>query len=84
GNAESRLAMFLLSLSARQQRRQLPAEELCLPMKRADIGNYLGLTVETISRVLHKFQLDGLIAVQNRNITITDLPALRQVNALQT
>ena len=84
GNAESRLAMFLLSLSARQQRRQLPVEELCLSMRRADIGNYLGLTVETISRVLHKFQLDGLIAVQNRNITITDLPALRQFNTLET
>jgi CRP/FNR family transcriptional regulator len=70
--AEERLASFLLSLSARHKRRQLSAERLHLPMSRADMANYLGLALETVSRLLTRLQLAGLLSVSGRDITILD------------
>lgn len=70
--AEVRLAGFLLSLSARHKRRQLSAEHLYLPMSRTDMANYLGMALETVSRLLTRFQLSGLLVVNGRNITIVD------------
>jgi CRP/FNR family transcriptional regulator len=69
-NAEERLASFLLSLSTRYQRRGLSATEFNLPMSRQDIGNYLGLAIETVSRLFARFQDDEVLAVDRKLITI--------------
>jgi CRP/FNR family transcriptional regulator, anaerobic regulatory protein len=77
--ADQRVATLLLSISARNKRRKLSAANFRLPMSRTDIGNYLGLTVETVSRVLSRFQKLDLLAVDNKEITITDPTGLRAV-----
>ena len=77
--AEERLAYFLISLSERLKRRGFSASEFKLSLSRQEIGNHLGLALETVSRLLKKFQDDGLILVQNRFITITNLQALRNL-----
>ena len=64
--AERRLAAFLLSLSRRYQRLGYAGDCFNLRMTREDIGNYLGLTMETVSRLMSKFQRAGLIAAQHR------------------
>ncbi|MEX1033115.1 MAG: fumarate/nitrate reduction transcriptional regulator Fnr [Cellvibrionaceae bacterium] len=78
-NADERVATLLLSISSRNGRRNLSVTNFRLPMSRADIGNYLGLTVETVSRTLSRFQKQGLILVDKKEITITDLQALRTI-----
>lgn len=69
-SAEERIAALLLGLSARFRRRQLSATRFRLPMSRGDIGNYLGLVVETVSRVFTRLQNQGLIAVEGKEISI--------------
>ena len=76
-SAEQRVAALLLSISARNARRRLSATSFRLPMSRTDIGNYLGLTVETVSRVFGRFQKQDLLAVDNKEITILDTDLLR-------
>jgi len=76
-NAEERLLTFLLSLSSRFQQRGFSAHDFNLSMSRHDIGNHLGLAVETISRLLKRFQSQGLITVQHRNIQLHDLEQLK-------
>ena len=56
--------------------RGFSAKEFRLSMTRGDIGNYLGLTVETISRLLGRFQKSGLISVKGKYITVLDNVAL--------
>lgn len=68
--AEQRLATFLVELSARFQARGLSSREFRLTMTRAEIGNYLGLTVETVSRLFGKFQKQALIEVEGRLVHI--------------
>jgi len=75
--AEERLATFLLSLSTRYKTRGLSATEFNLPMSRQDIGNYLGLAIETVSRLFALFQKDKLLTVNRRQVMLTDLPKLR-------
>jgi CRP/FNR family transcriptional regulator len=75
--AEEKLAAFLLSLSTRFKPRGLSATNFNLPMSRQDIGNYLGLVIETVSRLFTRFQEDGLLKVNRREVTITDLPQLK-------
>ncbi|MFM8341708.1 MAG: helix-turn-helix domain-containing protein [Methylomonas sp.] len=77
--AEERLAYFLISLSERLKRRGFSASEFKLSLSRQEIGNHLGLALETVSRLLKKFQEDEMIMVQNRFITITDLSALKNL-----
>lgn len=77
--AEERLAYFLISLSERLRRRGFSAAEFKLPLTRQEIGNHLGLALETVSRLLKKFQDDGVIGVQNRFITIRNPAALRGI-----
>ncbi len=77
--AEERLAYFLISLSERLKRRGFSASEFKLSLTRQEIGNHLGLALETVSRLLKKFQDDDLILVQNRFITITDQEALKKL-----
>ena len=74
--AEERLAAFLHGLSSRFSQRGFSAREFRLTMTRGDIGNYLGLTVETVSRLLGRFQKTNLIEVDGKYIRILDLPAL--------
>ncbi|MCW8864871.1 MAG: fumarate/nitrate reduction transcriptional regulator Fnr [Colwellia sp.] len=75
-NAEQRVATFLVSLSERYHARGLSASEFRLTMTRSDIGNYIGLTVETISRLLNRFHKNGLIKVDGKLITILDIDEL--------
>jgi CRP/FNR family transcriptional regulator, anaerobic regulatory protein len=75
-NAEQRLASFILSLSQRFSNRGLSASEFRLTMTRSEIGNYIGLTVETISRLLNRFQKSELISVSGKLITIHDIDKL--------
>jgi len=75
--AEERLASFLLSLSTRYKQRGLSATEFNLPMSRQDIGNYLGLAIETVSRLFAQFQDKGILKVNRRQIIILNLDALK-------
>ncbi|WP_336367197.1 helix-turn-helix domain-containing protein [Marinobacter sp. C2H3] len=77
--AEQRIAALLLSLSSRFQRRRLSPTRLTLPMPRSDIASFLGLAVETVSRVFTRFQKQGLIHAQGRQVELLDLPALQAV-----
>lgn len=77
--AEERIASLLLSISSRNSRRKLSAVSLRLPMSRTDIGNYLGLTVETVSRIFSRLQKQGVLNVENKEITILDVDALRSM-----
>lgn len=78
-NAEQRVAALLLSISQRNGRRKLSATRFRLPMSRADIGNYLGLTVETVSRILSRFQHQGVLKVNKKELEIVDMEALKLV-----
>jgi CRP/FNR family transcriptional regulator len=76
--AEERLAAFLLNLSQRLSTRGYSPSEFILRMTREEIGSYLGLKLETVSRVFSKFQEEGSIAVQQKNIRILDPKGLRE------
>jgi len=75
-SAEERLAAFLLNLSKRLERRGLSATDFHLSMSRHEIGNYLGLAVETVSRLFTRFQDDGLLVVDRKHIELIDMDAL--------
>lgn len=77
--AEQRLASFILHMSYSLYQRKMSKMEIKLSMTRYEIGNYISLTVETISRLLTKFQERGIIKVHGRFISITDLDALKSV-----
>jgi CRP/FNR family transcriptional regulator len=77
--AEERLAYFLISLSERLKRRGFSSSEFKLSLTRQEIGNHLGLALETVSRLLKKFQDEGLIVVQNRFIQIKNLSSLKNL-----
>jgi CRP/FNR family transcriptional regulator len=77
--AEERLAAFLLNLSTRFVARGFSHSEFHLRMTREEIGSYLGLSLETVSRLFSRFQDDGLITVQQKHIRILDVPGLRSV-----
>jgi len=79
-SAEERVATLLLSISARNAKRSLSNVRFRLPMSRADIGNYLGLTVETVSRVFSRFQKQNILAVDKKEIEILDVPGLQQLS----
>jgi len=78
-NAAAKLANFLLSLSERFQERKLSNTEFNLSMTRHEIGNYLGLAIETVSRSLTSFQNQGLVNVRGKYVQITDLPGLHEI-----
>ena len=79
--AESRVAAFLLNLSQRFAARGYSASEFNLRMTREEIGSYLGLKLETVSRIISRFQDRGLVAAQNRYIHIVDAAGLSAVTA---
>ena len=75
--AEERLAAFLLNLSQRFAARGYSASSFILRMTREEIGSYLGLKLETVSRAFSRFQSDGIVAVRNKDIEIKDPERLR-------
>ncbi|SAL72353.1 helix-turn-helix domain-containing protein [Caballeronia telluris] len=77
--ADERVARLLLDLSARYTRRGYAAAEFTLRMTRDDIGSYLGITLETVSRTLSRFQQRGLIDAHGKLIRIRDFDGLRAV-----
>jgi CRP/FNR family transcriptional regulator len=79
--AEERLATFLLNLSRRFMRRGFSASDFHLRMTREEIGSYLGLKLETVSRLFSAFQKDGLIDVQQKHVRIVSIAGLEAVLA---
>lgn len=77
-NAEERLAAFLINLSHRLKVRGYSASEFHLRMSRAEIGSYLGMTLETVSRTFSAFQQLRLLEVDKRHIRLVDIEGLRQ------
>ena len=77
--AEERIAALLLSISSRNSRRQLSAQAFRLPMSRTDIGNYLGLTIETVSRIFTRLQKQAVITVDKKEIFINNMDQLRDI-----
>lgn len=77
--AEGRIAAFLLNLSARFFHRGLSAQSFMLPMSRGDIGNYLGLEIETVSRMLAGMRRDGIIGLEGKLVTLTNMARLQQL-----
>lgn len=77
--AESRLATFLLSIAKRLKKRKLPDDSFQLSMSRSDIGNYLGLAEETVSRMFTRFQDEGLLCVQRKQIDLLDAEKLQAI-----
>ena len=75
--AEERLAAFLLNLTQRLRTRGFSASSLVLRMTREEIGSYLGLKLETVSRTFSKFQDDGILEVKQRQIRVLDAEALQ-------
>jgi len=77
--AEERLAAFLVNLSQRYRDRGYSSTEFVLRMTREEIGSYLGLKLETVSRLFSRFQQEGLIQVQGRSVKLLDASALKQL-----
>jgi CRP/FNR family transcriptional regulator, anaerobic regulatory protein len=77
--AEERLAAFLLNLTQRLRTRGFSASSLILRMTREEIGSYLGLKLETVSRAFSRFQDEGILAVKQRQIEILDPEALQKL-----
>ena len=77
--AEERLATFLLNLVQRLHARGFSQSELVLRMTRDEIGSYLGLKLETVSRTFSKFSEDGIIEVKHRYVRILQPDALKKI-----
>ena len=82
-SAEERLASFLIGLSNRFRRRGFSANQFNLSMSRSDIGNYLGLALETVSRLFTRFQNEGLLRVDRKHIELLDRDRLRVFSGVQ-
>ncbi|MFC0179552.1 fumarate/nitrate reduction transcriptional regulator Fnr [Thorsellia kenyensis] len=79
-NAEQRLASFLLTLSKRFADRGLSSKEFRLSMTRGEIANYLGLTVETVSRLFGRLQTHNMLLVKGKFVEIIDFEALEKLS----
>jgi len=77
--AEERLAAFLVNLTQRLRNRGFSASALVLRMTREEIGSYLGLKLETVSRAFSRMQDDGLLNVKLRQITVLNPEALQRL-----
>jgi CRP/FNR family transcriptional regulator len=75
--AEERVAAFLLNMVVRIAPGEESPTELPIPMTRADIGSYLGLTLESVSRILHRFQARGWLELNHRRLRVVAPGALR-------
>ena len=77
--AEERLAAFLINLSKRFVRRGYSASDFHLRMTRDEIGSYLGLKLETVSRLFSQFQKEALIEVEQKHVRILDIAGLERL-----
>jgi CRP/FNR family transcriptional regulator len=77
--AEERVASFLLDLGERYHTLGFSASRFVLRMSRADIGSYLGLRLETVSRLLSRFQVEGLLRVEGKSVQILDAEGLHSL-----
>jgi len=77
--AEERLAAFLLNLVQRLHARGFSQSELVLRMTREEIGSYLGLKLETVSRTFSKFVEEGIVEVKQRHVRILNAEALKNL-----
>jgi CRP/FNR family transcriptional regulator len=77
--AEERLAAFLLNLAQRLHARGFSQSELVLRMTREEIGSFLGLKLETVSRTVSRFADEGIVDVKQRHVRILDIQALRNI-----
>ena len=77
--AEERLAAFVLNLVQRLSARGFSKSELVLRMTREEIGSYLGLKLETVSRTFSKFAEEGIVEVKQRHLRILDTEALKRI-----
>lgn len=80
-SAEERLAVFLLNLARRYARRGYSASEFLLRMSREDIGSYIGLKLETVSRLFSQFRDAGLLEVHGRHVRIVDIAGLEALRS---
>jgi CRP/FNR family transcriptional regulator len=78
-NADEKVASFLLNLSNRFKKRGYSATSFRLAMSRGEVGNYLGLAVETVSRVMTRFQKNELIEVDGKEISIINLSEMQKL-----
>lgn len=78
-SAEERLATFLLSFSERFKKRGFSASDFFLSMSRHEIGNYLGLAVETVSRLFTRFQDEELLNVERKHVQLLDIERLHEM-----
>lgn len=78
-HADGRLAAFLLSLSDRFRARGFSASEFRLSMSRGDIGNYLGLADETVSRLFSRFQEAGLLVAERKQVRLLEIERMRAI-----
>ena len=76
--AEARLATFLLNLARRHAANGNPPDAFTLHMTRGDIGSYLGMRIETVSRPVTRFQARGLLSVRLRQVRILDMQGMRE------
>jgi CRP/FNR family transcriptional regulator len=83
-SADERLAYFLLEMSGRYERRGFSAKSFRLAMSRIDISNYLGLAVETVSRIFTRFQKSKLIATEGKEISLVDMEGLSDLAGIET
>jgi CRP/FNR family transcriptional regulator, anaerobic regulatory protein len=77
--ADKRLAVYLLDLSQRYRARGYSSSEFVLRMTREEIGSYLGIKLETVSRAFSRFQHEGMLQVQGRTVKLLDRVALTQL-----
>jgi len=77
--AEQRLSAFLLNLTERQKARGFSSREMVLRMTREEIGSYLGMKIETVSRTFSKLQKDQLIKIDQKNLTILNHALLQNL-----
>lgn len=78
-SAEQRLAAFLIDLSERYRARGYSSSEFVLRMTREEIGSYLGLKLETVSRLFSRFQREALLQVQGRLVKLLDLVSIKEL-----
>lgn len=81
-SAEERIGSLLMSISTRNHNRGLSPTDFFLPMSRSDIGNYLGLTIETVSRVFSRLNKVGVITLDKKHIVINDLDELKSLTSV--
>ena len=77
--SEQRLAAFLINLSQRLAALGYSSTDFIMRMSREEIGNYLGLTLETVSRLFSRFAREGVIRVNQREVKILDMAALNEL-----